>query len=355
MSVLIYLPTGFEQNNDQFSSRVKGRITAVDNKEVMQMEILKTGEQRLRVKILEGDFKGDIVTATNHLMGRMEFDKIFKAGDKVLVVLNKDETLKEIINASVVDHYRINTELILLGLFILLLIAFGGWTGVKALFSFVFTGLVIWKILIPGFLKGYNPILISLIAVIFLTAVIIFLVGGFSKKGCVAFLGAISGVVITGILSITFGNAFYIHGAVKPFSETLLYSGFAHLKLTDIFYAGIFLSSSGAVMDIAMDISASQHELHKNNPEMKTRSIIKSGFAVGKSVVGTMTTTLLLAYSGGFTALLMVFMAQGTPFINIVNMNYVSAEFLHTMVGSFGLVLVAPFTAIIGGWIYGGK
>jgi uncharacterized membrane protein len=65
-----------------------------------------------------------------------------------------------------------------------------------------------------------------------------------------------------------------------------------------------------------------------------------------------MTTTLLLAYSGGYIALLMVFMAQGVPVANLLNLNYVAAEILHTLVGSFGLVTVAPFTALTGAFIY---
>ena len=65
--------------------------------------------------------------------------------------------------------------------------------------------------------------------------------------------------------------------------------------------------------------------------------------------MGTMTTTLLLAYSGGYIALLMVFMAQGTPIYNILNYKYVSAEIIDTIVGSFGLVSVAPFTAVMSG------
>lgn len=65
--------------------------------------------------------------------------------------------------------------------------------------------------------------------------------------------------------------------------------------------------------------------------------------------MGTMTTTLLFAYSGGYIALLMVFMAQGTPLYNIFNYKYVSAEILHTVIGSFGLCTVAPFTALTSG------
>jgi uncharacterized membrane protein len=65
-----------------------------------------------------------------------------------------------------------------------------------------------------------------------------------------------------------------------------------------------------------------------------------------------MTTTLLLAYTDGFTTMIMVFIAQGTPLLNIFNIQYVSSEILHTLVGSFGLVTVAPFTALIGGLVY---
>ncbi|MGD8114755.1 MAG: YibE/F family protein, partial [Sphaerochaetaceae bacterium] len=68
-----------------------------------------------------------------------------------------------------------------------------------------------------------------------------------------------------------------------------------------------------------------------------------------------MTTTLLLAYSGGYTGMLMTFMAKGVPFENVLNMVYVSSELVHTFVGSFGLVLVAPFTALLGGLILTGS
>ena len=42
-------------------------------------------------------------------------------------------------------------------------------------------------------------------------------------------------------------------------------------------------------------------------------------------------------------------MAQGTPVDHILNYKYVAAEVLDTVVGSFGLVTVAPFTALMAG------
>ena len=139
---------------------------------------------------------------------------------------------------------------------------------------------------------------------------------------------------------------------MKPFSETLLYSGFAHLDLTRIFLGGIFLASSGAVMDLAMDVASAMREIVEKKPDITRKALIMSGFTVGRAVVGTMTTTLLLAYTGSYTSLLLVFVAQGIPLANILNMQYVSAEILHTLVGSFGLVTVAPFTALASGFLF---
>jgi uncharacterized membrane protein len=51
--------------------------------------------------------------------------------------------------------------------------------------------------------------------------------------------------------------------------------------------------------------------------------------------------------------LLLVFLAQGTPLLQILNLNYVSSEILNTIIGSFGLVLTAPLTAVISGILYG--
>jgi uncharacterized membrane protein len=64
-----------------------------------------------------------------------------------------------------------------------------------------------------------------------------------------------------------------------------------------------------------------------------------------------MTTTLLLAYSGGYLTLLMMFASQGTSPMVFLNSTLVSAELVKTLVGSFGMVLVAPFTALAAAWL----
>ena len=133
------------------------------------------------------------------------------------------------------------------------------------------------------------------------------------------------------------------------FRESRLYSGYQSLDLTAIFMSGIFIGASGAMMDLSVDITSAVWEVVHKKPAIRAYEAILSVLRVGRAAMGTMTTTLLLAYSGGYIALLMVFMAQGTPIDHILNYKYVAAEILDTVVGSFGLVTVAPFTALVAG------
>ena len=104
-----------------------------------------------------------------------------------------------------------------------------------------------------------------------------------------------------------------------------------------------------------MAVAAGVDEVARRNPELPARELWRSGVRIGRSVVGTMTTTLLLAYSGGYITLLMVFAAQGTKPADFLNSTLVSAELVKTLVGSFGLLLVAPITALAGAVLLSGR
>ena len=108
-------------------------------------------------------------------------------------------------------------------------------------------------------------------------------------------------------------------------------------------------------MDLSVDICSAVYEVVEKKPGISATEAIASGFAVGRAACGSTTTTLLLAYSGSYIALLMVFMAQGTPVALMLNYKYVAAEIVHTIVGSFGLVTVAPLTAITSGLLLTGR
>jgi uncharacterized membrane protein len=345
------MPSAFGDKRPQRALRHRAAVIAADNADLRQNLIIRTGSQRLRVELLAGPHQGQQIDAINQLSGKMELDEVYSVGDTILLeyALNDQGTINA---AHPRGRYRLTLQLVLIAMFAALLLAVAGWTGVKALLSFVFAALMIWKVMLPLFLQGYDPVYVGLGVVAALTASVSFLVGGLTRKGLATFLGAFLGLLLTCLLAQIFMRGFHIHGAVQPFAETLLYSGFYDLNLNRIFIAGVFTASSGAVMDLAMDISASMDEIIRKKPQISFREHVASGLTVGRAVIGTMTTTLLLAYSGGYTAMLMLFIGQGVPLENIFNLNFVAAELLNTVVGSFGLVTVAPFTALVAGLMF---
>jgi uncharacterized membrane protein len=353
--LFFFLPTGFEGASQSAGSlRARGKVIEVNNERLLNIGPVRQGEQQLEVEIRSGPFKGEVFSGSNNLIGKIELDKIFARGDSVLTVLSlsEDGSLR---HAQVYDHYRTGKTVFLCLLFFAFIVLIMGWMGIKIVLSFVFTAAALIRVLFPAMLRGWDPILASAIITTLLTAVIIFLVGGLTRRGLTAFAGSMGGMLLTSALAFFFTYWFKIHGAVRPFSESLLYSGYTHLNLAHLFIAGIFLASSGAMMDLSMDIASAMDEIKKQYPAIGRINLIKSGVSVSRHVAGTMSTTLLLAYSAEYTAMIMTFIAQGIPMENVINMVWVSSEVVHTLVGCFGLVLVAPLTVFAGGIILGGQ
>ncbi|MCP4163684.1 MAG: YibE/F family protein [Deltaproteobacteria bacterium] len=326
---------------------ISGTVVSVDNSEILQAGVGAVGVQSLFVVLHEGEWKGDQVKAINHLNGQLEMDELYSSGDKILLaVLEKDF---KIIDAKAINSFRQNWELVLFACFAVALIVFSRLIGLKALLSFVASLGVLWFVYIPNLLSGVQPLPLSLVVLVLLSMVIILSVAGITRCGIAAFLGTVCGLGVTLVLTLFFGEKLKLAGMTAPFSSTLLMQGGFDLNLQHIFYSAVLLGASGASMDIAMDVSASMKEIKDKKPDIETFELIQSGFNVGRMVIGTMATTLLLAYSGGYLTMLMVFVSQKTSFTRILNMKLVAAEIFRILIGSIGLLIVAPVTAVIAG------
>ena len=328
---------------------LRGTVVSADNSGLVRHGLVLYGSQKLIVE--SGNRR---LQAANELRGQVELDKVFAPGDRIVLTappgaLSADSFL------TAQDFYRNFWSVGLFLLFCALLCWFGGLTGVKALLSFVFSCVVIWKLVIPLVLMGLPASWLIFGIVCLLTGVIIFLVAGLTRKGVAAFGGAIAGVFAGLLMAHVFGRLMHVNGNIMPYVQTLLYSGYENLNISDIFIGAMVLASSGAVMDLAMDIASGVEEVALHNPDLPAKELIRSGIRIGRSVTGTMTTTLLLAYSGGYLTLLMMFAAQGTPVALFLNSNLVASELMKTLIGSFSIVLVAPLTAVVSGLIFAGK
>lgn len=332
-----------------FKKESIGKVLTADNSDAIVQGISKVGYQHLTVEVLTGKHKGKILEINNLLSGSIEYDEFYIEKDKVLMaVLENDGSL----NGKVLSLFRMDKIAGLAFIFVALLIIYARKVGIKSLLSFVGSIIIIWEYLIPSLRKGENIFIITVFTLILLSALIIFLVAGLTRKGFSAFLGTMSGLFVTAALTFLFGDTFRIDGMNQPLAQSVMFSSFMSINILDIFYAAIVIGASGAAMDIAMDMTATIAELKIHNPDISRKALIKSGFNVGRSVIGTMTTTLLLAYSGGFLTLMILFMERNTTILQILNMKMVTSEIIKIIIGSIGLVVVAPITTYIASFIY---
>ena len=342
-ALLCLLPERYE-NASTHIPRERVRIDEVDNTGLYPVGIVYSGVQNCQVTVLSGEHTGERVQASNYLNSALDKDKLYAPGDVAHAMV---QSSGERLTVTLIDHERTGVEAGILLSLAALLILYGGMTGCGALISLAASAIIVWKLLLPLLLQGVNPIAAAFVTVVVLTVMIDVLVAGLTYKTLIAVLGSLAGTVVTGVLSIVLTDALKLDGGDIAYIVPLLSQSFMTLDAKALYCGMIFIANSGALMDLSMDIAASCQEVVHHRPDVGRGELLRSGIRLGRSVLGTMTTTLMLAYSGNYLSMLMYFMGQGTLLGDIVNLKYVASPLLNTMVGSFGLVAAAPLTALI--------
>lgn len=346
--LLCLLPSANENITGSFP-REKVRVDSVDNSMLDAVGIVYNGVQACQITIMTGEHAGEQVSSCNYLNSALDKDKLFEPGDTAWAMLQQSDGQLVV---TLIDHYRVGIEGGIMFLLAALLIGFGGVIGCGAMVSLAASAVIIWKLLIPLLLQGIDPIFAAFCTVAALTVIIDVLVAGFSKRCLVALLGSLAGTLVTCVAAYVLTHMLKLDGGDVPYVVPLIAQSSMQIDTRSLYIGMIFLANSGALMDLSMDISVSMEEICYHKPVISPAELMKSGLKVGRSVLGTMTTTLMLAYSGSYLSMMMYFVGQGTPIMDILNLKYVSSQLLNTLVGSFGLVAAAPLTALIACWIY---
>lgn len=327
-----------------------GKVLAVlrDEEEVLETSggdyIQKI--QVLKVKLLKGVYKGQLIEVYNTTDGIMGTSLDAKVGDELYVRLERDESGK--ISRGYIDKIKRDRYLILLvAVFVILTLVVGRLQGLKTLITLGITIIGVYYML-KGIINGQSPVAISILISIIVTVITMFIIGGFNRKAISAIIGTLSGVLIAGLIAMIIGYYGSLSGLGTTESQMLLYAtDTLELDFKGILFASILLGTLGAVMDVCMSIASSITELKDNNPLMTVGQLFKSGMNIGKDVMGTMSNTLILAYAGTSMCLMLLFMVNDMELAHIVNMDQISTEIVRAMAGTIGLIISIPITAIV--------
>lgn len=306
--------------------------------------------QVVKVKVLTGTYKNQEFLIENNVSGNKAFDIIVSKGDKV--ILGIQETPGEAPIIYIADYIRDTYIYYILSAFAILLIVIGKFKGIKSIVTLTITIIVILKVMLPLFLKGYNPVWVTVACAIFIIIATFFIIAGINTKSISAIIGTTGGVLVAGALAYFIGSAAKLTGLSSEEASMLIYiPQNIEFNFQGLLFAGIIIGALGAVMDVAMSVASSMHEIREINPEIDPYSLMKSGMNVGRDIMGTMSNTLILAYTGSSIPLLLVFIAYETSMIKILNMDLIATEIVRSVVGSIGLILTIPITSFTTGFI----
>lgn len=306
--------------------------------------------QLVQLEIFTGKYNGEILEIENTQSGNPVYDVPVKEGDKVVLLIEELEGGNIEVNIS--DYSRDTYIYFLVVLFLVVLLVIGRFNGFKTIITLGITMIAIFKILLPLILKGYSPIPITVFISALITILSLIIISGVNKKSLSAILGTVSGVVIAGSIAFFIGTQVKLTGLSSEEAMMLLYiPQNINFNFKDLLFSGILLGALGAVMDVSMSIASSIDEINKANYNLSRKNLFLSGMNVGKDIMGTMSNTLILAYTGSSVPLILLFMAYDTSLIKIMNLDIVATEIIRSLAGSIGLVLTIPITAAISSFL----
>ncbi len=325
---------------------VGGAVVDIDYGEVsdyaLGTEVKQQAVNELSVEIKEGEHKGEVVTALEYRDDIVPIQpKEVEVGNRVLVRYDEYNESWDFI-----DYDRRFIVYGLIFLFLILLLIFGGKKGFYTIVTLALTmGMVIF-VFLPGILRGRNIYALAIFVAIYIILTTLLLLDGMTKKSFAAILGNIAGVLVAGLLAFVANRLLFMTGAIDENSIYLAMSlEDGSLNLLAVLWSGVVIGALGAIMDVSMTVASAISEVAEAGKNLDGFHLWKSGLAVGRDAMGTMTNTLILAYVGSYLSVALLLLAHNQDYRWIMSMEMMVAEFVQAIAGSIGILVTVPMTA----------
>jgi uncharacterized membrane protein len=302
-----------------------------------------TSIQEVRVLLQEGDKKGEVVSMVVEVVRLEVGDDIFV---NRTVTVNGDEYI---------TFSSYEKRPILLGIFALfvgMLLFISRWQGVRALLSLGVSIAAILFLLVPALLAGYNPALTTLGIAAVIMAFALFGTHGFTAQSLISYVGTMSAVLITCIISYICVRAMRLTGFSDDASVYLNFATNGSLDLSSLLLGGIIIGILGVLDDVAVTQASVVAQLKAANSTFGFFELYNRAIVVGRDHIGSIVNTLALAYVGVSLPLILLYAKAGSDMAAVFNQEVVAAELTRIIVGSIGLIIAVPATTAAAAWYY---
>ncbi|ANH38026.1 YibE/F-like protein [Nocardioides dokdonensis FR1436] len=260
-------------------------------------------------------------------------------GDDVVLILNETPDGE---SYAIVDHQRGTGLVLLVGAFVLAMVAFGRWRGVSALAGLGVTFVLLLYFVVPAILAGSPPLLVAIVGSAAIMLTVLYLTHGLAATTTVAVLGTLASLTLTGLLSALAVSALHLTGVTDDLS--LAVGTTQGVNTQGLLLAGIVIGSLGVLDDVTVTQAATVAELARANPAYGARQLFVAGSRVGRSHIASVVNTIVLAYAGSALPLLILIVANTESFGGVVTDQIIAQEVVRSVVATLGLVAAVPLT-----------
>lgn len=328
---------------------VTAKVMTIDKKTETKGDNFTSTVIIFRAQIQGGKHDGEVVKAYQEHNSQVANMRIVRPGDTVIMKNYKIEDLGT--DWAVENFKRSNVLYMLIAAFAVLVIIFGRSKGFRTIISLAYTCLAVFLVFIPAVLGGRNIYITSIAICVFIIFMTLLLVNGADKKTLCAALGCVGGVLAAAIITAIMSRVMIFAGYTNEDSYYLTMLP-KPVNLKALNFAAIIIGAVGAVMDVAMSLSSSLYEMKEKIPDISFKSLVSSGLAIGRDMMGTMSNTLVLAYIGSSVSCVLLLLTYADSLADVLNREMIAYEILQAIAGSLGILLAIPLTTLVCGVFY---
>ena len=244
------------------------------------------------------------------------------------------------------DFQRDRPLLLLTALFVLVVLAFGRFQGIRALLGLALSVGVIIGFIVPAILTGRSPVLVAVVGSFVVMIVTLYLSHGISQKTTAAVVGTAGALLLTALLAQWFVNLTSLTGFTSEEARLAAFE-VSGLSLEGLLLSGIIVGGLGVLDDVTISQASTVFELRKAAPENGFAELLAGALNVGRDHISATINTLFLAYAGAALPLLILFTLSDQSVTTVLASEIVAVEIVRTLVGSIGLIAAVPLTTAL--------
>lgn len=332
----------FVYHNEEFYGRPIAEVIKTERKESNPVTDMYENDDHLYTQgitavLKNGEEKGKVIYLTNEYSASGAFDQEYHVGNKLFVSIKANTGKDGDLTGTILDLKRDQFVLIVAWIFIFALLIVGNRQGLFSIISLIVNSLVLSFALDLYVHSNINLILISGVCVLLFTTFSLILINGLNEKTYAAIVATFLGTFISLLIS---ASVLWITSENGLRYEEMQ---FLTRPYRVIFMAGLFIGALGAVMDVSITMASSMFALFEQNQDISDGALRTSGMAIGKDIIGTITSILFFVYICGSIPMLILYLKNSYPLGQTLSLN-LSLELARALVGGIGVVLTIPIS-----------